>query len=126
MKKLAKYIFIAFLFFGTEASAFVIPPCPICPSLDFLNDPIEAVKALFKKLRTKIDEIQCAYDEALNLRKSEMNFIGLDVMQSPLKKVADSPVIATSRDIVETKIADIKDAASVSSAYQELFLMLAR
>jgi len=122
MKIVSKYIFVALLIYAKSTAAFVVPPGPLSPVFDGVNDAIESGKAIMKEYRTVADQAQQIKDEALNDLKSAKNFVSLDMVQSPLKKADDEPVIATAKDIVEADVADIKDAESVSNAYQKLFL----
>ena len=122
MKKIFRYVLAVLLLYSSEAFAYLIPPCPICPSFDGINDVIESGKAIMKKVRTVADEAQRIRDEALNAIKSAKNFIGLSMEQSPIQKEEGAPVLATEKEIADAKIADVKDAASVSAAYQKLFL----
>ncbi|HCU58988.1 MAG TPA: hypothetical protein DIC64_03305 [Alphaproteobacteria bacterium] len=122
MKKISRYLLAVLLLYASEAFAFVIPPCPICPSVDFVNDGVETGKAFMKKLRTIADELQRMKDETLNAIKSAGNLIGLNMQQSPLQKEEGAPVLATEKEIADAKIADVRDADSVATAYQTLFL----
>ncbi len=121
-KNMYKFAFLAFLFYATESSAVLWPPCPICPSFDGVNDVIETAKALLKKARVVVDDLQYAQDKALNVIKTAKKYMALDFSESPLKKEVNFPVIATAKDIVPSEVANIADAASVSEGFQKLFL----
>lgn len=122
MKKMFRYVFLILFIFSKEAFSFIPPPGPISPVFDGINDVFESAKAIMKTFRTYADEAQRMRDEAMNMIKSAKNFIHLDMSKSPLKKEKGVSAIASARDIVESKVANIKDEASVSGAYQKLFL----
>ena len=122
MKKMFRYVFLALFIFSKDAFSFIPPPGPISPVFDGINDVIESAKAIMKKLRTVADEAQRIRDEAMNAIKSAKQYINLDMTESPLKKEKGVSTIASAKDIVESKVADIKDETSVSDAYQKLFL----
>lgn len=69
-KNISKFVFLAFLFYATESSAVLWPPCPICPSFDGINDVIETGKAILKKARAVVDDLQYQRDQFLNNLKS--------------------------------------------------------
>lgn len=121
-KNICKFVFLAFLFYATESSAVLWPPCPICPSFDGINDVIETAKALLKKARVVVDDLQYYQDQALNVLKTAKKYMALDFTESPLKKEGSFAPIATAKDIVPAKVVDIADAASVSEGFQKLFL----
>ena len=85
-KNICKFVFLAFLFYATESSAVLWPPCPICPSFDGINDVIETAKALLKKARVVVDDLQYYQDQALNALKTAKKYMALDFTESPLKK----------------------------------------
>ena len=121
-KNISKFVFLAFLFYATESSAVLWPPCPICPSFDGINDVIETGKAILKKARTVVDDLQYQRDQFLNNLKSAKKFIALDFTESPLKKEINFPVIADAKEIATCQIADITDPASLSNGFKKLFL----
>ena len=122
MKKICRCLVAVFAFYSSEAFAFVPPPGPLSPVFDFINDGIEAGKAQMKKIKNYAQQLQEIRDEALNKIKSAKNFIGLDFVQSPLKKEEGTPTLASAKEIADSQIADMNDASSVSEAYQTLFL----
>jgi len=122
MKKMRRFLLIISVFYASQAFAFIPPPGPISPVIDFVNDVVETGKALMKKVRTVADEIQYYRDEALNAIKSAQNFINLDLSESPLQKEDGSPVLAAAKDIVESKLGDLKNEQDVSNIFQQLFL----
>ncbi len=121
-KNIFKFVFLAFLFYATESSAFWWPPCPICPSFDGVNDVIETGKAILKKARTVVDDLQYQRDQFLNELKTAKKFIALDFTESPLKKEINFPAIADAKEIVTCQVADITDPASLSNGFKKLFL----
>ena len=122
MKKMRRFLLIISVFYASQAFAFIPPPGPISPVIDFVNDVVETGKALMKKARTVADEIQYYRDEALNAIKSAQNFINLDLSESPLQKEEGSPVLAAAKEIVESKLGDLKNEQDVSNMFQQLFL----
>ena len=64
----------------------LIPPCPICPSLDFLTDAAETVEGASAQLLAAQDKLQQLQGETLNQIKSYVKNLGLDLKNTLFNK----------------------------------------
>ena len=100
----------------------LIPPCPICPSLDFLTDAAETVEGASAQLLAAQDKLQQLQGETLNQIKSYVKNLGLDLKNTLFNKEKGEPNLASVRTIEKCKIADITDEDSIAEAFHTLFL----
>ena len=100
----------------------LIPPCPICPSLDFLTDAAETVEGASAQLLAAQDKLQQLQGETLNQIKSYVENLGLDLKNTLFNKEKGEPNLASVRTIEKCKIADITDEDSIAEAFHTLFL----
>lgn len=123
MKIIRCFLLIISIFYASCAFAVVPPPPgPVSPVIDAINDVVETGKALMKKFRTVADEVQYYRDEALNTLKSAKNLVKMDLTESPLQKEDNAPVLAATKEVVQSDLGDIKSEEDVSNIFQQLFL----
>lgn len=122
MKIMRRLLLVASIFYASQAFAFIPPPGPVSPVFDAINDVIQTGKALMKKFRTVADQVKYYKDEALNVVKSAQNFVNMDLSESPIQKEEDAPVLAATKEIVESKLGDVTNSGDVSEMFQKLFL----
>ncbi len=125
MKKFFAVILTVCLSYSSDVFAFLIPPLPPSPSLDFIDDALDVGKGIMKFGRNVSDEIRQVKEELLNqIAATIASLIPFDLNESPLKKIDGESVIAAAKTIKNSSIADIKDKPSVANAYKQLFLTL--
>lgn len=118
-------MFTACFLYGHPVVAFMIPPLPPSPSLDWLDDALDTGKGILKYIRHVSEEVKQFKEELLNeIAATVKSLVPFDLNESPLKKEDGASVIAIAKEIKNSDVANIKDKASVSDGYKKLFLTL--
>ena len=125
MKKIFAVILAVCFLQSSSAVAFLIPPLPPSPSLDFIDDALDTAKGVMKYMRGVEEGVREVKEEVLNeIAATAASLIPFDLNESPLKKINGESVIAIAKTIKSSNIADIKDKASVADGYKQLFLSI--